>query len=220
MQVMAILMQRLGLQIPAYVRTDRLLLSHKALPGPPPDSANGSSSQAQQQPGPQQEHASDSWSFTFSIASVHGPECPLPMVASARVAFYDQSAVAARPVQQPAGQQVAAAAAAAGALDVAAAAAAPAQPDPVNVEGLQEVLPAQEVSGAVPWVLQRTVPASLQQVAVVVALQLVDAADADRRQQQVGNMCLVLLCAYCVRPHAANPEFCTDMSDMLLYPAA
>lgn len=188
MQVMAILMQRLGLQIPAYVRTDRLLLSHKALPGPPPDNTNSSPTQ-QQQPA-----VSGSWSFTFSIASVHGAECPLPMVASARVAFFDQAAVAARAAQQPAGQQAAAAAAAADALDSAAAAAAPAPPDPVNVEGLQEVLPAQEVSGAVPWVVQRTVPGGLQQVAVVVALQLVDAADADRRQQQAGNICVLWCC--------------------------
>jgi hypothetical protein len=185
---MAILMQRLGLQIPAYVRTDRLLLSHKALPATPPDIA--ASCQAQQQPGPQQQqaHAIGSWSFKLIIASVHGAECPLPMVASARVAFYDQSAVAARATQQPAGQQAAAAAGALGS-----AAAAPAQPDPVDLVGLQEVLPAQEVSGAVPWEVQRTVPGGLQQVAVVVALQFMDAADADRRKQQVGTMWLVLL---------------------------
>jgi hypothetical protein len=197
LQVMALLMQQLDIPIPAYVRTDRLLLSHKTLPGPAPDSSNGGHEQ-QQHPGAQQQleqaqqQAGSSWHFTFSIASVHGPECPLPMVASARVSFYDQAAVAARAAAQqphsnsnPPSQQAAAAAAAAGALDSAATAAAPAQPGPVDVQGLPEVLPAQDCSGAVPWSVRRTVPGDLQAVVVLVSLQLVAAADADKQQQQV-----------------------------------
>lgn len=190
LQVMAMLMQQLDIPIPAYVRTDRLLLSHKALPGPAPDSSNGSQHQQLEQE--QEQQADSSWHFTFSIASVHGPECPLPMVASARVSFYDQAAVAARAAaQQPHSSsnprllQASAAAAAAGTLDSAAAAAAPAQPGPVDVQGLPEVLPSQDCSGAVPWSVRRTVPGNLQAVAVVVLLQLVAAADADKQQQQV-----------------------------------
>jgi hypothetical protein len=125
----------------------------------------------------------------LTIASVHGSECPLPMVASARVAFYDQAAVdarAAEAVVTPAiGAAASAAAAAGAALDSAAAAAAPAQPWPVDVEGLAEVLPAQELSGPVPWQVTCSCPEDLQDVAVVVQLQLVDAADPDKRQQQV-----------------------------------
>lgn len=197
LQVMALLMQQLDIPIPAYVRIDRLLLSHKALPGPAaPDSSNGS--QHQQQPDApqleqkQEQQADSSWHFTLSIASVHGPECPLPMVASARVSFYDKAAVAARAAAQqphsssnPPLQQAAAAAAAAGTLESAAAAAAPAQPGPVDVQGLPEVLPPQDCSGAVPWSVRRTVPGDLPAVVVVVSLQLVAAADADKQQQQV-----------------------------------
>lgn len=197
-QVMALLMQQLDIPIPAYVRTDRLLLSHKALPGPAaPDSSNGSQHQQQpvapqlEQEQEQEQQADSSWHFTLSIASVHGPECPLPMVASARVSFYDQAAVAARAAaQQPHSSsnpplQQAAAAAAAGALDSAAAAAASAQPGPVDAQGLLEVLPPQDCSGAVPWSVRRTVPGDLRAVVVVVSLQLVAAADADKQQQQV-----------------------------------
>jgi hypothetical protein len=186
-QVMATLMQQLGVPIPAYVRTDKLLLSHKLVPGSQPPNSTCSSPDTQQQQ--QQQQDSSSWGFSFSIASVHGEDCPLPMVASARVSFYDQSAFAARaaqlgansskPSQQPA-------AAAAGAMDSAAAAAAPAQPPRVDVQGLQEVLLCQEVSGQVLWMVERSCLPDLQAVAVVVELQLVDAADEDKRQQQVG----------------------------------
>jgi hypothetical protein len=175
-QVMANLMQQLGVPIPAYIRTDKLLLSHKLLSGPQPTNSTSSSPEMQ----PQQQDGS-SWGFSFSVASVHGEDCPLPMVASARVSFYDQAAFAARAAQLGPSQQPAAA----GTMDPAATAAAPEQPPHVDVQGLQEVLPAQEVSGQVPWRVERSCPAGLQAVAVVVDLQLVDAADADNRQQQV-----------------------------------
>jgi hypothetical protein len=201
LQVMAILMSKLGTPIPAYVRTDRLLLSHKASPCSPSPSASQSSQGLQQQLSQQQDRQaadSSSWGFTLTIASVHGSECPLQMVASARVAFYDQAAVDARAAEAVKTAPIRAAAAAGAALDSAAAAAAPAQPGPVDVEGLTEVLPAQEVSGPVPWQVTCSCPEDLQDVAVVVQLQLVDAADPDKRQQQVcscrecnQHMCMV-----------------------------
>jgi hypothetical protein len=219
---MALLMQQLGLPIPAFVRTDRVLLSHKATAHTHQAGSSDSSLQPehteqqqgqpnaqeeqQQQPQQQQNGAGsgiDHWSFSFTVASVHGEECPLPMIASAQVLFSDHAAFATRAAQQATaaansnslpllGQPLGTTtpAAAAGGVDSAAAAAAPAQPPPVDVQGLQQVLPAEQLSGQVPWRVQRVVPGALQGVAVVLQLQLVDAADEDKRQQQVRTYCL------------------------------
>jgi hypothetical protein len=182
-QVLALVMQQLGLPIPTYVRTDRVLLSHRAATAPA-----GVQQQQQQQQGHAAEEAAAGqadamWSFDLTLASVHGPECPLPMVASAAVRFYG------RLPQLPQPSNGAAAAAPAAAAPAAAAARAPdaAAPPPVpateqDITGLQEVLPAQQCAGQLPWRTQRVVRASLARVVAVVQLQLVDAADAGRRQ--------------------------------------
>lgn len=220
-QVMATLMQQLGVPIPAYVRTDKLLLSHKLVSGPQPTNSTSSSPGTQ----PQQQDGS-SWGFSISIASVHGEDCPLPMVASARVSFYDQAAFAAHAAQLGAnGSRPSQQVAAAGAMDPAAAAAAPQQPPHVDVQGLQQVLPAEEVSGPVPWRVERSCPSGLQAVAIVVNLQLVDAADDDKRQQQVGDRpaCTCPLhthtksrvCCYASAAPLATTMFPTHIKDQL-----
>lgn len=175
-QVMARLMQGLGVPIPAYVRTDRLLLSHKATGRVSPDS---SQAQQEQQLQPEDPDSSSGWSFSFIVASTHGEQCPLPMVASAGVSFYDHAAVVSC-ITQPAANASAAAAA-----DSAAAAATPQQPPAWDVSGLPELLPGEVLSGALPWRLQRSCSSSVGDVAVVLQLQLVEAADEDKRQQQV-----------------------------------
>ncbi|KAF8062076.1 SRT1 [Scenedesmus sp. PABB004] len=152
-EVMAVVMQQLGVAIPPFVRTDCVLLSHTLTAG-----AGGAKQQQRQR---QEGGAGDgadggadggggaassagecggsSWGFTLTIASLHGPACPLPMVASASVAFEGPAA---------------------------------------------GVLKGRELSGALPWKLSRTCPAELESVAVRVTLQLVDAADEDKRTQQ------------------------------------
>lgn len=177
-QVMARLMQGLGVPIPAYVRTDRLLLSHKATGRVSPDSSQAQQEQ-QLQPEDPGSNSSSSWRFSFTVASIHGEQCPLPMVASARVSFHDHAAVASR-MTQPAADASAAAAA-----DSAAAAATPQQPPAWDVAGLPELLPGEVLSGALPWRLERSCSSSVGDVAVVLQLQLVEAADEDKRQQQV-----------------------------------
>lgn len=100
--------------------------------------------------------AASSWGFTFSIHSIHGPFCPLPMVASASVSF----APAANEAQDESAA-VPGSATAAVALEPA------------------------ELSGQLPWEVTRSCVGSWQQVAVTVDLQLVAAADADKLHQQV-----------------------------------
>lgn len=189
---MATLMKWLGVRIPTYVRTDRLLLAHKARMDAPAAAANGQHAQSQQQQQQQEgqlngsDGSSNSWGFTITLSSVHGERAPLPMVESAQVSFYNAADLAAAQSLQQANGTVAAAAAGHG-VEAAAAAAAPSQPLPVDVSGLQQVLPPVELSGSVPWRVERVgCPGTLQAVAAVVRLQLVEAADEGLRQQQVG----------------------------------
>ena len=63
-QVMRGVMSRLAMPIPAYVRDDSVVVSH-----------------CQEQPG------SRGYPFSLSIASVHGPSCPMPLVKAADISF-------------------------------------------------------------------------------------------------------------------------------------
>jgi len=180
---MSFVMHQVGLPIPPYVRKDSVMLSH-TYEGKSAAALNGSSSCSSAATGTAAsaseaaaacilddsleigaEAASESatattgcagrWGFTFSMQSIHGATCPLPMVASASVAFVPAAAAAA---QDDSG---AAPGSAAAALEPA------------------------ELSGQLPWKVTRSCPGSWQQVAVTVDLQLVAAADTDKQHQQV-----------------------------------
>ena len=63
-QVMRGVMAKLAVAIPAYVREDSVAVSH-----------------CQEQP------ASNGYPFSLSIASVHGPSCPMPLIEAVGISF-------------------------------------------------------------------------------------------------------------------------------------
>lgn len=205
------MMQWLDIPIPAYVRTDKLLLSHKAVPGryfkadPHLQQQQQQEEEDQQQQGQQQLQTANTcqadsttdltWTFSLSVCSVHGEQCPLPMFAAARVHFYDQAQLAPRLDQAARNHSSHAAAGAAAtaapgtepSVEAAAQLAAGFEQTAgsFNTEGLQEVLPSGELAGPAPWKISRVCSSALRELAVVVHLQMSHAADEDKRQQQV-----------------------------------
>lgn len=168
-------MARLGVPIPVYTRRDSLLISHTltAAAGGGADAAAADDEDAAEAEaaaaagdGPSSSGSGGaggcSWGFTLTLSSVHGPACPLPMVASARVSFLGAAGKVLRP---------------------------------------------RELSGQLPWRLSLTCPGSLGQVTALVQLRLVEAADADKRSQQVRarllarrkRACAGRPCAACMR---------------------
>jgi mono-ADP-ribosyltransferase sirtuin 6 len=154
--VMALLMQQLGMPIPPYTRQDRLRVRHELLlPGGSKAAARGKAAAAAggEAGGGEAGGGAGSWGFKVSISSVHGHDCPLPMVKAVTLQLQ-------WPGSGNAAQQRSSAAA-----------------------ELAALLAPVACSGSAPFShAWQGLPRALQQVQVQLVVQLNEHADEDKRQ--------------------------------------
>ncbi len=79
--VMAALLQRLGLPLPRYERRDRLLVAHQLLA----EAGEGEEEEEEEEGRGQRRDGGGGWGFSLQVHSVHGQECPTPMVQAVRM---------------------------------------------------------------------------------------------------------------------------------------